>query len=81
MRRLVLALVLLAAPATADPNPQLLASIRLRLSEYGLKVDVSQLSTRQAAALHLTMARDEDGYFETRRKLKAILNWQEEDER
>ena len=78
----LLALALLAPPgASADPNPQLLALIENSIGRYGLWVDVSQLSTRQAAALHLTMASGSDGHLETRRKLISILNWDEEDER
>ncbi len=81
MRGLFLALVLAAGPATAGPNPQLLRSIESRLRPYGVIVDTATLSTRQAAALHLTLSergRDPD---ETRRRLRTILLWEKGERR
>ena len=71
---LILALLLASVPAAAraDPNPQLVASIEQRLRVYRIRADVSQYATSTVAALHLTLSQPE-GYFTTRRKLRAIL--------
>jgi len=69
---LAVTLALLSLPATADPNPQLVTSVERRLAYYNLRADVSLFATSTVAALHLTLSQRE-GYFRTRRKLKAIL--------
>lgn len=82
MRSLVFLLwsAMLPTGVAAGPNPQLLALIENRLPYYDLRVDVSQLTTRQAAALHMTMVSDGDDWFEKRRRLRTILSWDKEDD-
>ncbi|MBM9593289.1 hypothetical protein [Roseitranquillus sediminis] len=77
MRALALAL-LLPTSALADANPQLEALVQSRLPFYGIHVDVSDLSLRQVAAIHLAMASGGEGRLEKRRKIRAILRWEEE---
>ncbi len=81
MRRALLILLLATVPAAAAPNPQLLRSIEIRLERYDVDVDVTTLSTRQAAALHLELSDPENSYFDVRRKLISILNWKTEERR
>ena len=85
MRALALALALILPPmtASADPNPQLLRSVEMRLARYQLYPDIQSLTTAQAGALHMTMVQNnEDGYARTRAKLEAILRWDDtEDEK
>ena len=83
VRSLLVALSLAVVPAAAaaDPNPQLLRTVETRLAYYDLHPDMRSLTTAQAGALHMAMMDDEDGYFRTRAKLKAILRWNDtEDE-
>lgn len=72
MRKLALALIVAAAPALADPNPQLVASVEARLAHYGLSADVSQFATSTVAQLHFALSSPE-GYFRTKQKLRSIL--------
>lgn len=75
MFRLVLGSVLAAAilaPALADPSPQLTSSVAQKLSFYGIRVEPEDLTTAQAAALHLLLV-SENGYLNIRRKARAIL--------
>lgn len=71
---LIGATVLAAAPAFADPNPQLALSVANRLSSYGISVDPETLTTDQAGALHLMLVTKRDeGYSYIRRRAKLIL--------
>lgn len=71
---LIGAMVLAAAPAFADPNPQLALSVAHRLSSYGIDVDPEALTTEQASALHLMLVTKRDeGYSYIRRRAKLIL--------
>lgn len=58
--------------AVADPNPQLVNSIEIRLAHYGLHADVSQFATSTVARLHLTLSQRES-YWKKRRELIWIL--------
>jgi len=62
----------IAAPVLADPNPQLVALVQMRLAHYGISVDVSQFASSTVSALHMTMS-NRDSYFEKQRRLRAIL--------
>jgi len=62
----------IAVSASADPNPQLVASVESGLAQYGLHADVSKFATSTVARLHLTLSSPED-YLDTREELKAIL--------
>ena len=80
MFRLVLGSVLAAAifvPALADPSPQLTSSVAQKLSVYGIRVKPEDLTTAQAAALHLLLV-SENGYLNIRRKARAILRDQDD---
>lgn len=71
---LIAALVLAAAPVLADPNPQLTQSVAHRLASYGIRVDPAELTTAQAAALHLMLVSKRDrGYTYIRRRAELIL--------
>lgn len=76
MIRLVLIIVVaagLAAPAMADPSPQLTRSIAQKLSFYDIHVVPEDLTTAQAAALHLLLV-SENGYLNIQRKARTILS-------
>ena len=62
----------IAVSASADPNPQLVASVESGLAKYGLHADVSKFDTHTVARLHMTLSSMED-YIDTRRELKEIL--------
>lgn len=74
-----LSTAVLAAPAFAAPNAQLVNSVEQRLSIIGFsKVDGSELSTSQISALHLRL----QGSYEfgldrvrAQQDVKVILNW------
>lgn len=71
---LIGALFLAAAPVLADPNPQLAQSVATRLAPYGIRVDPRELTTDQAAALHLMLVSKRDrGYSYIRRRAELIL--------
>ena len=75
MLKLVLVALLstvIAVSASADPNPQLVASVESGLARYGLHADVSKFATSTVAGLHMTMS-SPDGEECTRCQLKAIL--------
>lgn len=74
MKRLALAALIaaLAPVAQADPNPQLVRSVEMRLAGYGLRADVSQFATPTVARLHLTLSRS-GHWVEKRRELIHIL--------
>lgn len=75
MRRIMsglLCLCLLAAPLSADPNPQLVASIENKLARYGLQADVSQFATSTVVQLHFALSSPK-GYLKTKRELRHIL--------
>lgn len=63
----------IAAPSLADPNPQLLDRIDRGLDDFWLETDVSQLNTAEAAQLHLILSSPEKRFFDTRRRLKAVI--------
>lgn len=71
---LIGAALVAAAPAFADPNPQLARSVANRLSSYGISVDPRALTTDQAGALHMMLvSKRERGYSYIRRRAKLIL--------
>lgn len=78
---LIASILALAAPASAEPNAQLVRSVAHRLSILGFgDVDASMLSTRQVAALHLELQRGALGFggFErinARSRVRIILGW------
>ena len=75
MIRLLLSIVLsigLVAPVTAEPSPQLARSIAQKLEFYEVRVNPEDLTTAQAAALHLLLV-SENGYLNIQRKARAIL--------
>jgi len=63
---------LIASSATADPNPQLVASVEARLAHFGLSADVSQFATSTVGRLHMTLVQRET-YSKKRRELVWIL--------
>ena len=67
------ALAATAGPALADPNPQLVRSVEIRLAQYGLQADVSRFATSTVARLHFELSSREDSYMDKRRTLKHIL--------
>ena len=74
------ALVLAALPASAETS-QLLKQIDLGLRSHGIHTDVSALTGRQAAALHLELGATEDEMdIRTRDTLLWILSWTPETE-
>ncbi|MFQ6551327.1 hypothetical protein AAD018_003165 [Aestuariibius insulae] len=75
MRRLAIVLCVISGPALAEPNPQLLRQIEHNLRVFDVSVDTSQLTTAQAAQLHLLLTSDSDklGYTRTRSRIRAIL--------
>ena len=56
----------------ADPNPQLVSSIEIRLARYGLEADVSQFATSTVVRLHFALS-EAGSYLEKRRELAWIL--------
>ena len=76
MQRLILATALAlagyAASASADPNPQLVASIEQRLARYGLQADVSQFATSTVVRLHFALS-ERQGYLRKRLNREFIL--------
>ena len=79
MRVLVLLMALLPTMASAAPPQQLLRSIEHGLREYRISTDVSQLTTAQAAALHLELSSPEHRFigsdFRTRQFILSVLRW------
>lgn len=77
MRRvinLIGAALVAAAPAVADPNPQLTHSVANRLAFYGIRVAPDELTTAQAGALHLMLVSKRDrGKAYIRRRARHIL--------
>ncbi len=68
----------LAAPAMADPHPQLAASVQQRLDVLGFRhVDARTLSLSQLAALQLQLQGRAMAFgihrFDTEQRVKAIL--------
>ena len=80
MRTLILAAALALPTAAAAQNAQLLALVESRLPFYGIDIDVTQLSLEQAGAIHLTMSSGGESLIEKRRRIRAILRWDEENE-
>jgi hypothetical protein len=68
----LLAALLLGAPISADPNPQLVSSIENRLAHYGLSADVAQFATSTVVQLHFALS-SRQGYLKTKRELRSIL--------
>jgi len=68
----LLAILALAPAALADPSPQLVRTVEMRLPYYGIHVDVSRYDTSTVAQLYATLNRRE-GYFATRRALRVIV--------
>ncbi|MDF0602678.1 hypothetical protein P1J78_18215 [Psychromarinibacter sp. C21-152] len=62
-----------AAPAAADPSPQLVALVQQRIERYGLDVDVSLFDTATVARLYGILNENDDDYFRKRQKLKTAL--------
>ena len=62
----------IAVSASADPNPQLVASVELELAEYVLHADVSNFATSTVARLYMTLTSTEDK-IDPRFELVAIL--------
>jgi len=77
----LLAVTLVTAPARAEPNAQLVASVQHRLNSLGFtKVDAATLTTRQIAALHMQLGRRTGSafggdYIRTRQRVQVILGW------
>ena len=74
MFRLVLFALLstvIAASASAGPNPQLVRSVEHGLAKYGLHADVSTFDTHTVASLYMTLySREKHG---RKARLKTIL--------
>ena len=68
----VLLSTVIAAPARADPNPQLVRSVENGLAQYGLHADVSEFATPTVARLYMTLSSSEVDEC-TRCQLKQIL--------
>lgn len=85
LKPIILAISLAAMPvaASADPNPQLVASIQSGLNRLGFQdVDASRLSTRQVVALKFALDGRSFGgvgltnaYFAKRSRVQTILRW------
>lgn len=80
MRSLALVIALLPTLAYAAPGEQLLRNVERGLREYRISADVDQLTTAQAAAIHLAVSApdEENGVVRgshTRQKILSILRW------
>lgn len=81
MRAFVLILALLPAAAHAAPGTQLLRSVEKGFQEYRIDADASQLTTAQAAAIHLLISSPDDepvtSDARARQEILSILRWED----